>query len=149
MIDCLKSWFIKKYNAHKLKKEQREKEILREYQAYKEEIKARLKKAAIRNKYDTYIEYQGTEIPGQENVYPERYDLVNARNTAENLMYNRLAAKFGNQEYTVHVMDLPWPPDNIYIYFKTEEDMIKTHRLYYKAHLKTETCELCANEGRH
>ena len=93
-------------------------------------------------KFTDYIEYNNELVVN--NIFDgEKYSFTNARNNAESLMYHRLTAEFGKVPLTVHTFDVPYPYDWAEMIFRHEVMDSHKRRLYYKAHPKTEECDLC------
>ena len=132
-------WYLTNRNAVKvvktwfsfIRKEEDEKRLHEEHELWLQILDLSEAFDTVLPTYDGYIDYRG------ECVYKDsdRYDITNARNSAELLMWERIRAKHGSKNIDVDIIHTPYPwNDAITHYYMSQNmmDRLKDWRLYYK-----------------
>ena len=132
-------WYLTNRNAVKavktlfasIRKEEEEKRLHDKHELFLQVLDLSNIFDTVLPTYDGYIDYRG------ERVYKDsdRYDITNARNSAELLMWERIRAKYGSKKIDIDIIHTPYPwNDAITHYYMSQNmmDRLKDWRLYYK-----------------
>ena len=134
-------WFLTNRNAIKvvkalfasIRKEEEEKRLHEEHELWLQILDLSEAFDKVLPTYDGYIDYKGERVKNE--WCSDRYDITNARNSAELLMWERIMAKHGSKKVDVDIIHTPYPWNDAMTHYymsKNMMDRFKDWRLYYK-----------------
>ena len=135
-------WYLTNRNAVKvvktlfasIRKEEVEKRLHEEHELFLRVLDLSDTFDKVLPTYDGYIDYRGVSVY-KNGLCSGRYDITNARNTAELLMWERIRAKHGSKKVDVDIIHTPYPwNDAVTHYYMSRNmmDRLRDWRLYYK-----------------
>lgn len=125
-VEVVKTWFSDYKEEILNKKEQEQLELRNQIRDWSSALDASL------SLYDDYIEYEGHVV--YQSVYTV-YSTTNEKIAAENLMWQRIHAKYGDEKVEVNSIHVPYPWNSPWVHLfkeRDEMDRIPVWRLYYK-----------------